>query len=299
MVLQMAGSNPTRGLTLFHCPMKASPSQTIVFITGAFVSNSCWNEWKAFFEEYGYTCLAPAWPHKDAPVLTLRSRQPDAQVASIRLTQLVEYFADIVKRLPEKPILIGHSMGGLLTQLLMQQGLAAAGVAIHSVAPQGVITFKWSFYRSVWGPLGYFTPVDESFLMSFRQWQYAFTNGMTGAEQRAAYRDFAIPESKRLSRDGLTAAAKIDFKRPHAPLLFLAGSTDHIIPASLNYSNYRRYQHAGSVTAYRELPGRNHFVLGQSGWREDAFCILTWLHQLTEATTPGASQPVALAMPRH
>lgn len=275
--------------------MKTSSAQTIVFITGAFVSSSCWDEWKRFFEEYGYTCLVPAWPHKDAPAQTLRSRQPDAQVASIRLAQLVEYFAGIVKQLPEKPILIGHSMGGLLTQLLLQQDLAAAGVAIHSVAPQGVITFKWSFYRSVWGPLGYFTSVDESFLMSFKQWQYAFTNGMPAAEQRAAYRDFAIPESKRLSRDGLTAAAKIDFARPHAPLLFLAGSTDHIIPASLNYSNYRRYQHAGSVTAYRELPGRNHFVLGQPGWREDALCVMTWLHQLNDATDADPSKPAALA----
>lgn len=291
MVLQMLGSNPTAGPPLLHRAMKATPTQTIVFITGAFVSSRCWDEWKTFFEEYGYACLVPAWPHKDALAQTLRSRQPDAQVASLRLTQLADYYAAIVKKLPEKPILIGHSMGGLLTQLLLQQDLAAAGVAIHSVPPQGVITFKWSFYRSVWGPLGYFTPVAESFLMSFKQWQYAFTNGMPAAEQRAAYRDFAVPESKYLSRDGLTAAAKIDFARPHAPLLFLAGSTDHIIPASLNYSNYRRYQHPGSVTAYRELPGRNHFVLGQPGWREDALCILTWLHQLPGTVSAGTTTP--------
>ncbi|MBC6992327.1 alpha/beta hydrolase [Hymenobacter sp. BT491] len=270
--------------------MKASPSQTVVFITGAFVSSSCWDEWKVFFEEHGYACLVPPGLYKDASAPTLRSRQPDAHVASIRLTQLAEYYAAIVRQLPQKPILIGHSMGGLLTQLLLQQDLAAAGVAIHSVPPQGVITFKWSFYRSVWGPLGYFTPVGESFMMSLKQWQYAFTNGMPGAEQRASYKAFAIPESKRLSRDGLTAAAKIDFTRPHAPLLFLAGSTDHIIPASLNYSNYRRYQHAGSVTAYRELPGRNHFVLGQPGWREDALCILTWLHQLPHQQDPKVSK---------
>ncbi|WP_210521635.1 alpha/beta hydrolase [Hymenobacter terricola] len=279
--------------------MKTNPSQTIVFITGAFVSSSCWNEWKTLFEGYGFTCLVPAWPFRDAPVVTLRSRQPDARVASIRLAQLTEYYADIVAQLPEKPILIGHSMGGLLTQLLLQRDLATAGVAIHSVAPQGVITFKWSFYRSVWGPLGYFTPVNETFMMSFRQWQYAFTNGMPRAQQRAAYEQFAIPESKHVSRDGLTAAAKIDFAKPHAPLLFLAGSTDHIIPASLNYSNYRRYQHAGSVTAYRELPGRNHFVLGQPGWREDALCILTWLAQLAGADGAAAGEPAALAEAGH
>ena len=272
--------------------MKTNPSPTIVFITGAFVSSNCWDEWQAFFSSYGYHCLVPAWPHKDAPAPELRRRQPDAHVAATRLHQLTEYYAGLVAKLPEKPILIGHSMGGLLTQLLLQRGLAVAGVAIHSVPPQGVITFKWSFYRSVWGPLGYFTSVNKSFLMSFSQWQYAFTNGMPLAAQRAAYEQFAIPESKHVSRDGLTSAAKIDFARPHAPLLFLAGSTDHIIPASLNYSNYRRYQHSGSVTAYRELPGRNHFVLGQPTWREDALCVLTWLQQLPAAGSALANAPV-------
>lgn len=261
--------------------MPNSPSKTIVFITGAFVSNSCWNEWRTYFESKGYTCYAPAWPYKDASVDSLRVAQPNPEIASIRLTQLAAYYAEFVQKLPEKPILIGHSLGGLITQLLLQQELAAAGVAIHSVPPQGVITFKWSFFRSVWGPLGLFTPLDESFLMSFSQWQYAFTNGMPLAQQRAAYEQFVIPESKRVARDGLTKAAKVDFDRPHAPLLFVAGSTDHIIPASLNHSNFKRYQHRGSVTEYKEFTGRNHFVLGQPTWQQDAAFILNWLGQQT------------------
>lgn len=261
--------------------MSVSPSKTIVFITGAFVSNSCWDEWKAYFESKGYTCYVPAWPYKDSSVAKLRSAQPNAQIASIRLAQLTAYYADFVKKLPEKPILIGHSLGGLLTQLLLQQDLAAAGVAIHSVPPQGVVTFKWSFFRSVWGPLGLFTSLDKSFLMSFSQWQYAFTNGMPPDQQRAAYERFVIPESKRVARDGLTKAAKVDFKLPHAPLLFVAGSTDHIIPASLNHSNFKRYKNGSSVTEYKEFLGRNHFVLGQPTWREDAEFILSWLSQQT------------------
>jgi len=257
--------------------MSYSNSKTIVFITGAFVSSSCWDDWKACFESNGYTCYVPAWPHKNASVATLRARQPNPEIASIRLAQLEAHFAAFVQQLPEKPILIGHSMGGLLTQLLLQRDLAAAGVAIHSVPPQGVITFKWSFFRSVWGPLGLFTPLDEAFLMSPAQWRYAFTNGMPPGQQQAAYEQFVIPESKRIARDGLTSAAKVDFDRPHAPLLFLAGSTDHIIPASLNYSNFKHYTHVGSVTEYHEFEGRNHFVLGQPTWQEDARFILCWL----------------------
>ena len=263
----------TWSYSAFAQPTNSAPamsdhsSKTIVFITGAFVSNSCWNEWRTYFESRGYTCYAPAWPYKDASVDSLRLTQPNARIASIRLEQLTAHYAAFVRQLPEKPILIGHSLGGLLTQLLLQQDLAVAGVAIHSVPPQGVVTFKWSFFRSVWGPLGLFTPLDESFLMSFSQWRYAFTNGMTPVQQRAAYKQFVIPESKRVARDGLTKAAHVDFERPHAPLLFVAGSTDHIIPASLNRSNFKRYPQGTSVTEYKEFTGRNHFVLGQPTWR--------------------------------
>ncbi|MGN7721645.1 alpha/beta fold hydrolase [Chitinophaga sp. 22620] len=250
---------------------------TIVFLTGAFVSSHCWDPWKGFFEQRGYRCLAPPWPHKDAPALVLRSRQPDAAIASIRLADLVNYFTDFITQLDEKPILIGHSLGGLLVQLLLQKDLAVAGVAIHSVPPAGVMSFKWSFLRAAWAPLGFFTPASRSFLMSFPQWQYAFANGMPLAEQKAGYEKFAIPESKRALRDGLSHVAKVDYKRPHPPLLFVAGTADHTMPASLNRSNFKRYAKSQSVTEFKLSEGRNHFVLGQPTWREDADFIAQWL----------------------
>ena len=113
--------------------------------------------------------------------------------------------------------------------------------------------------------------------MSFRQWKYAFTNGMTCKEQKEAYYRFAIPESKLIVRDTITAAAKINFQNPHAPLLITSGSEDHTIPASLNYSNYKKYKNSNSVTNYKLFKGRNHFVLNQSTWKEDAAYILNWL----------------------
>ncbi|MDN3582391.1 alpha/beta hydrolase [Mucilaginibacter flavus] len=260
--------------------MKATNSKTIVFITGAFVSSACWDEWKTYFEQRGYQTLAPAWPHKDAPACTLRQRHPDADVASQRLANLTAYYADIVKQLPEKPILIGHSMGGLITQLLLQQSLATAGIAIHSLQPQGVFTFKWSFYKAGWPALGFFTSAKKTYLMSFAEWQYAFTNGMPYDAQKEAYYNLLVPESKLVVRDATTAAAKIDFKRPHAPLLFIAGSTDRFIPASLNYSNYKKYTDKQSITDYKEFEGRNHFVLGQPTWQENADYILNWIQKL-------------------
>lgn len=260
--------------------MKKTQSKTIVFITGAFVSSDSWNNWKEYFEQQGYKTIAPAWPYKDAPACTLRQRHPDAEVASLRLTDLITYFTGIVEALPEQPILIGHSMGGLIAQLLVQKGLAAAGIAIHSLQPQGIFTFKFSFYKAGWAALGFFTDTKKTFLMSFAQWQYAFTNGMPYEEQKDAYYALSVPESKLLVRDATTNAAKIDFSRPHAPLLFLSGSTDHFIPASLNYTNYKKYTHRESVTDYREFAGRNHFVLGQPGWQENADFISKWLNKL-------------------
>lgn len=259
--------------------MKILPSKTILFVTGAFVSNVCWDEWKTYFENQGYQTFAPAWPHKNATAEELRNRQPDNLVASMRLSELIEYYSEIASSLPEKPILIGHSIGGLISQILLQRDLATAAVAIHSVPPQGIITFKLSFLIAGWGPLGFFTPVNKSFLMSFRQWRYAFTNGLSMEVQKEGYYKLAIPESKMVVRDTITKIAKIDFEKPHAPLLLISGTADHTIPASLNYSNYTRYKTSGSVTDYKKFEGRTHFVLGQEGWQEIADYTLNWLQK--------------------
>ncbi|MGC4100929.1 alpha/beta hydrolase [Ferruginibacter sp.] len=252
-------------------------TKTILFITGAFVGNNCWDEWRTYFESKGYKTMAPAWPHKDASPEELRNRQPDAGIASNRLAALTEHYARIAQSFTEKPILIGHSIGGLIVQLLLQRGLGVCGVAIHPVPPQGIITFKFSFLKAGWGALGFFTPVKKSYLMSFKNWQYAFTNGMDCDAQKEAYYKFAIPESKLVVRDTISKAAKINFENPHAPLLITSGSVDHSIPASLNYANYKKYKKNSSVTDYKEFKGRNHFVLGQPTWKEDADYILEWI----------------------
>ena len=113
--------------------------------------------------------------------------------------------------------------------------------------------------------------------MSFETWQYAFTNGMPLDEQRQAYEANAIPESKLAARDGLTKAAAVDFEKPHAPLLLISGSEDHITPAHLNKRNFERYRKNGSVLEYKEFDGRNHSVLGLPTWKEEADYILDWI----------------------
>src|SRR4030095_9681345 len=129
--------------------MTKASTKWIVFITGAFIGNNCWDEWKLFFESRGYLCKAPAWPNKLASPEELRNRHPDSAIASNRLNGLTEYFAEIVNATPEKPILIGHSLGGLIVELLLQRGFGLAGIAVHSFPSSGVIGFNLRLLRAV------------------------------------------------------------------------------------------------------------------------------------------------------
>lgn len=257
--------------------MKNINSKTIVFVTGAFVSHTCWNKWQAFFEKRGYSTIAPAGLHKEGSAQALRASQPNSKIASVGLNDILEYYTNIIQELPEKPIIIGHSFGGLLTQLLIQKWLGVAGIAIHSVPPQWVISLQLSFYKATWWALGFLTDINESYLMSFKEWQYAFTNWMTLEEQQRSYDESVIPESKRASRDGLTRAAKIDFHKPHAPLLFIGWWEDHIMPAALNYSNYKKYSDTSSITDFKEFSSNNHYVLELPNRQTVAQYALDWI----------------------
>ena len=273
------------GLTSWHWfgityTMNEKVFPSVFFITGAFVHNSCWDEWRKYFEANGFETKAPSWPHKNAPAEVLRNRQPDAAIASNRLAEVTDYFADAIKEMDKPPVLIGHSIGGLIVQLLLQQGIGTAGVAIHPVAPQGVFTFKVSFLKAGWGALGFFTSARKSYLMPFKTWQYGFTNGMAAEEQKEGYYRFAIPESKLIVRDTVGKAAHVNYNAKTAPLLITAGSTDRTIPPSLNYANYKKYRKNSSLTEYKQFEGRNHFVLGQPSWKEDADYILNWLSRI-------------------
>jgi pimeloyl-ACP methyl ester carboxylesterase len=253
-------------------------SKHIVFVTGAFVSNACWDEWRFYFESKGYSTIAPAWPFKNGEAAAQRAMHPNNKdLALLTLQQVIDSYIAAIKKLPEKPIVIGHSLGGMITQVINNRGLAAAAVAIHSVPTLGVFPYEFSFLKSGWKAFGLFTSLKKTYLMSFKDFQYAFVNGMDLDEQRKAYEALAIPESKTAARGGLSSAAKVDYNKPHAPMLFTAGSTDHITPAHLNMRNYKRYKKNGSVIDYKEFPGKNHFVLGLPSWQEDADYILNWL----------------------
>lgn len=254
--------------------------KSILFITGAFLSHHCWNEWIHYFESKGYHCIAPPWPHKEATAEELRNRPANDPIASNTLNSLLAHYANIISALPEKPILIGHSLGGLIVQLLLQQKLAAAAVAIHSFPPKGINRFWLSFLKAVWEAMVILSSSKETYLISFNKWRYTVANGLEYEEQKELYYQYATPESKKVIREAFNCTASIDFTSLHAPLLITSGSNDKLISASLNYSNYRRYGNGHSITEYIEFKAHSHLVFGVSFWKEEADSILHWLQGL-------------------
>ncbi|MGZ6346371.1 MAG: alpha/beta hydrolase [Anaerolineales bacterium] len=228
-----------------------------------------------YFQNKGYKCLAPAWRGRDHPTLELRQNHPDANLGKLTLGDVVTQIESTVKSVDEKPIIIGHSMGGLVVQLILQKNLAVAGVAIDSAPPAGFFSAKWAFLKSNWPHISPFIPRSKPIPMTFKRFQYTFVNSMPVVEQQNAFERYVVPESRRIPTDALYA--KIDFNKPHPPMLFIAGGADHLIPSSLNETNYVRYKNSLSITDYKEFPGRVHFIIGQRGWEEVADYIFSWV----------------------
>jgi pimeloyl-ACP methyl ester carboxylesterase len=249
----------------------------IVFIHGMYMTPLCWEHWIDAFQAKGYVCLAPGWPGRDRPIAELRTSHPDPQLGQLTLRAIIEHYTGIIQALDDKSILVGHSMGGLIVQLLVQRDLASAAIALDSAAPQGVFTTQWPFIKSNWPHINPFAPQSQPIEMTFERFQYTFVNSMPLEKQRAAFERYVVPESRRVPAGSLTGVARVDFKKPGAPLLLIAGSNDHLIPAALVRSNYNRYRRPGSITDFKEFAGRTHFIVGQEHWEEVADFVGDWL----------------------
>jgi len=253
-------------------------SKTIVLIHGMFMNPLCWEKWIPYYEEKGYRCLAPAWPGRDRSVEELNVAHPDPELAKLKLNHIVDHMETFIKSLHERPAIIGHSMGGLVVQLLLQRDLVAAGVAIDPAPPAGVFSTEWSFVKANFPAINPFL-LNQPVQMTFEHFQYAFVNTLPLDEQRAAYDRYVVPESRGVPTSSLGTAGKVDFGKLRRPLLITAGEKDHIIPASLNRSNYLKYK-GPSVRDFKEFPGRDHFLIGSKGWEEIADYSLEWLEKI-------------------
>jgi pimeloyl-ACP methyl ester carboxylesterase len=270
-------------------------SRTIVLVHGLWVTPLSWEPFRRFFEAQGYHVLAPAWPGIRGSVQDMR-RDPSS-FNGIGAGEVVAHYTRIIRSLPEPPIIMGHSYGGVITQVLIDRGLGAAGVAIDSVPPKGIVLLPLSTYRSLLPALVNPRTPRGTFLFTFEQFWRVFCNTLSESEARAAYATQAIPAPGRaifqaaLANFTPNATTAINFKNPsRAPLLLIGGEKDVIMPAALNRKNFRKYRRSPCVTDYKEFPGRSHYLIAESGWEEVASYALSWAEsQLQQNARPATS----------
>lgn len=273
----LACATPQRGSFEPAGSPLAEKSKTVIFIHGMFMVPASWDGFRKQFEAKGYKTIAPAWPLHEGSAADLRKAHPDKALGALKLEDVIEHYRKIIREQKEKPILVGHSMGGLIVQILMQEGLGAAGIAIDSAPPRGLISLKFSFLKSNWGVISPFADKHEPILLTQDQFNYAFVHTLPESEQTSIYQTYVVPESRLVGNGPTTDAAAVDFDKQRLPLLLIAGENDHIIPASLNYSNFQKYQDSKSRTEFRMFEGRTHWIAGQKGFEEVAEYSIDWL----------------------
>jgi pimeloyl-ACP methyl ester carboxylesterase len=242
------------------------------------MNSQCWENWIEYYGDKGYKCIAPAWPYHDKTVKQLRDEHPNVELGKLTLGTVIENYRKMINSSDKKPILIGHSIGGLVVQALLSEGLGTCGVSIDSAPPAGVTSLKFSFLKSNLPTINPFRG-DQPYFMPFKRFQYSFVNTFTEKEQKEAYDRYVVPESRNVARS--STKIKIDFNRKRPPLLMIAGSEDHIIPPSLNKDNFGRYKNSGSITDFKEFEGRAHFIIGQKGWKEVADYAIEWIEKVS------------------
>jgi pimeloyl-ACP methyl ester carboxylesterase len=265
-------------------------AQVVVFIHGAWVTPACWDSFSGYFRERGYTCIAPAWPGKDRSVEAIRA--DPSPLVGLGIGEIADAYDRVIRDLPEPPILVGHSFGGLIVQVLLDRGLGSCGVAIDPAPPKGVFAFEPSTIRSLASVLLTWRGWRKVVRWSYGSFRYAFVHSLPETAARAAYETHVTPETGRVFFQGALALlsrhspATVDFRNgSRAPLLIVAGADDHTVPASIVRRNYRKYAKSPAVTDFREFPGRTHWIIAQEGWQEVADAAIEWMSAHAPAPT--------------
>lgn len=250
-------------------------TKTIVLIHGLFVNNTSWAQWKTYFESQGYKVYAPANPgHEGSPAQLRNNIHPD--LTQTGFEDVVMNIVKLIDTLPEKPIVIGHSLAGLVVQKLIEMDKAVAGVSIDGAPPKNVLA-PWATVKIVLPVVNFFKG-NQAYLGS-REWYHrSFFNNYSREESDLLFDKIAVPESRKIARDTLlTSFAKIDFKKPHNPLLFIGGEKDNIFSSSFTKRIAGSYKDSNSTTDFKEFAGRSHFIAGEKGWEEVAEYVLNWI----------------------
>ncbi|GAA3773125.1 alpha/beta hydrolase [Micromonospora maritima] len=264
---------------------------TVVLIHGLWMTSRSWEHWADRYAARGFRVLTPAWPGMDRDPAELRA--DPTPIAGQRIRDIVDHYAGIIRELPRPPIIMGHSFGGLIAQLLLDRRLGAAVVGVHPAPVKGVLKLPLSTLRSGFSILH--NPANRHRAVPFtaEDFRYAFGNTISQEQSDAAWERYAVPGAGHVLFEGSFAnldpdsATEVDRKRAdRAPLLITAGGEDHVVPASLAVSLANLYRSSTALTSYREFPGRSHFVGGEPGWEEEADFALEWAVEAANEFSP-------------
>jgi pimeloyl-ACP methyl ester carboxylesterase len=258
----------------------------VVFVHGLWLLPSSWDRWAAVFEDAGYTALTPGWP--DDPETVEEANANPEVFAHKSVGQVADHFEGIIRALDRKPAIVGHSFGGLLTQILAGRSLAAVSVAIDPAPFRGVLPLPISSLKSALPVLGNPANRNRAVPLTYDQFRYGFANAVSEEEATELYETYAVPASGTPLFQAATAnlnpwtEAKVDSKNPaRGPLLIISGELDHTVPWAIANASYKRQQRNEGVTEIVQMPGRGHALTIDSGWRAVADTALAFVQRFT------------------
>ncbi len=263
----------------------------LLLIHGAWLSARSWERFAEFFDQRGYAVSAPEWPRKEGDVEALRE-DADA-LAGLGLTEIVDHYEELIRALDSEPVLVGHSFGGLIVELLLDRGLGRAGVALSPAPPKGILVLPFSSLKAASPALAHPSRWHGVVPLTLEEFTYGFVNTYSAEDAAAAYERYAVPETGQIFYEAgfanfhLHPPTELHFKNgDRAPLLIVGAEKDHTVPASVSKAQFGKYEKSLARTEYLEFPGRPHlFVVGE-GWEEVAESIDGWLGRVLEAPAP-------------
>ena len=260
----------------------------VVFIHGLWLLPSSWDRWARVFEDAGYVALTPGWP--DDPESVAEAKAHPEVFAGKTVGQVADHYAQMIGRLDRKPAIVGHSFGGLLTQILAGRGLAMAAVAIDPAPFRGVLPLPISALRSAKPALSNPANRNRAIPLTFEQFRYGFANAVSEAEARELYETFAVPAPGAPLFQAAAAnlnpwtEAKVDIDNPdRGPLLIMSGEKDNTVPWAIAHASYKKQVRNQALTEIVEMPDRGHALVIDSGWREVADTALAFVRRFVQA----------------